>query len=523
MAEKKRRTPFTFCDKPPTVKKPMNLKKRIQIGANISDEICLNRERLQPKQMKFGFKEEFFIRLKNSFLNVDDSFRKNDNHRLSRIIRKILEGKSSEVEDKTTGHSLRASSSAQDLRFFEMEREREDATSPRDVLETCVRNIEDPNSSDADNSTNESVSHSRSRWLKFFKMWKRSFTKRVPSLPPIASSLSRKKETSTKHNPDVNLCHFNSSWKIFSLAELKAATDNFSEDNVIGRGGYADVYKGCLQNGMSVAIKRLNRGTTEDQIIGFLSEIGTIAHVDHPNTATLIGYGVEGGTHLVMELSPHGNLGSVLRGAKEKLDWAARYKIMHGTANGLLYLHENCRRRIIHRDIKADNILLMQNFEPQICDFGLATWLPKEWTHHNVSKFEGTFGYFAPEYFMHGIVDEKIDVFSYGVLLLELITGRQALDDSQKSLVHWAKPLMEGNQIRELVDPSLGDNYNQQEVERAILAASLCIELTPVLRPRMSQVVMILRNDYNPKGSTPQQKKRAFQRTYSEELMDPEE
>lgn len=221
-----------------------------------------------------------------------------------------------------------------------MEKEREDATSPRGVLEACVRNIEDSKSSDADNLRNEHVSQPRSRWLKFFKMWKKSFSKRVPSLPPITPTSARKKTTSAKHNPDVDLCQFNSSWKIFTLEELKAATDNFSEgmqkisgtdiqifidkisfltsflflDNVIGRGGFADVYKGCLHNGRLVAVKRLNKGTTEEQIIGFLSEIGTIAHVDHPNTATLIGYGIEGGTHLIMELSPHGNLGSVLRG-----------------------------------------------------------------------------------------------------------------------------------------------------------------------------------------------------------------
>lgn len=449
-------------------------------------------------------------------------------HHLSRSVKRILEGKSPEAHHKTVGRSLWPSASAQDLRFFEMEKERDDATSPRGVLEACIRSFEDSvsvsSSSDADTPRNESISHPRSRWLKFFKMWKKSFAKRVPSLPPRApKSSTNTTTTSARHNSDVNLYHFKSSWIIFTLAELQAATANFSGENMIGTGGFADVYKGCLHDGRLVAVKRLNKGTTEEQIIGFLSEIGTIAHVDHPNTATLIGYGIEGGTHLVMELSPHGNLGSVLRGAKEKLDWGARYKIIHGTANGLLYLHEDCQRRIIHRDIKADNILLMENFEPQICDFGLATWLPKDWTHHNVSKFEGTFGYFAPEYFMHGIVDEKIDVFSYGVLVLELITGRQALDDSQKSLVIWAKPLMERNEIRELVDPSLGDDYNQQEMERVILAASLCIELTPVLRPRMSQVVMLLRNDYNPKGSTPQQKKRAFQRTYSEELMDAQE
>ncbi|CAK9158567.1 unnamed protein product, partial [Ilex paraguariensis] len=123
----------------------------------------------------------------------------------------------------------------------------------------------------------------------------------------------------------------------------------------------------------------------------------------------------------------------------------------------------------------------------QICDFGVANWLPQQWTHHNVSKFEGTFGYFAPEYFMHGIVDEKTDVFSFGVLLLELITGRRALDDLRQSLVLWAKPLLDNNKTKELVDPSLGDNYNPEEMDHVILTASLCIEQTPILRPRMSQ------------------------------------
>ncbi|KAI3664969.1 hypothetical protein L6452_43584 [Arctium lappa] len=444
-------------------------------------------------------------------------------HHVSRILKRIVEAKSSHIDNKTVGRSLWPSASAQDLRFFEMEKEKEDVTSPRGVLEACIRSFDkELSSSDVDTIKND-VSQPRSRWFRFFKIWKKNFAKRVPSLPPLAPKPSRRKTMSARENPDVNLCHFKSSWKVFTISELEAATDNFSQEKVIGQGGYADVYKGCLHDGRLVAIKRLNKGTMEEQIIGFLSEIGTIAHVDHPNTAKLIGYGIEGGTHLVMELSPHGSLGSLLHGSKEKLDWGARYKIIHGTANGLLYLHENCQRRIIHRDIKADNILLTENFEPQICDFGLATWLPKEWTHHNVSKFEGTFGYFAPEYFMNGIVDEKTDVFSYGVLVLEIITGRQALDDSQKSLVLWAKPLMERNAIRELVDPSLGDDYNDQEMNRVILAASLCIEPTPVLRPRMSQVVMLLRDDYDPKGSTPQQKKRAFQRTYSEELMDAQE
>nr|CAD1816992.1 unnamed protein product [Ananas comosus var. bracteatus] len=157
--------------------------------------------------------------------------------------------------------------------------------------------------------------------------------------------------------------------------------------------------------------------------------------------------------HLVLQLSPHGSLANLLHGSKSKLNWDVRYKVALGTAKGLEYLHEKCPRRIIHRDIKAANILLTEEFEPQISDFGLAKWLPDKLTHHTVSSFEGTFGYLAPEYCTHGIVDEKTDVYSYGVLLLELITGRKALDTSKKSLVMWVKPFLENNQwITELLD-----------------------------------------------------------------------
>ncbi|KAM7511806.1 hypothetical protein LguiB_010681 [Lonicera macranthoides] len=430
---------------------------------------------------------------------------------------------------KRLTHRFSASASAQDLRCFEMEKEKENASSPRGVIEACIRGSENEPSSPESNTSEAAESCSSkswglSRWHNFFKLWKRKSIKRLPSFPPLAvPKISRRKSRSVRENTDIDLSHFKSSWKNFTLSDLSTATNNFSRENLIGRGGFAEVYKGRLPDGQLVAVKRLNKGTDEDRIIGFLSEIGTIAHVDHPNTAKLVGYGVEGGTYLVLQLSPLGSLGSLLHGSNEKLDWGARYKIILGTADGILYLHENCQRRIIHRDIKADNILLTENFEPQICDFGLAKWLPKQWTHHNVSKFEGTFGYFAPEYFMHGIVDEKTDVYSFGVLLLEIISGRQALDESQQSLVIWAKHLLENNEAKEIVDRSLGDDYNRAEMDRVLLTASLCVEPTPILRPRMSQVAVLLRGeDYNPIGSYEHQK-RLIQRTYSEELMDAEE
>ncbi|GFZ21864.1 protein kinase superfamily protein [Actinidia rufa] len=347
---------------------------------------------------------------------------------------------------------------------------------------------DDPESETASSkaSTSDSEAHANQKsgpqWRGFFRKLKKGPTMGLhtfhPSIPSI-KMLSRKKSRNARQSLPVELddpptldselyC-FKSSWKNFSLEDLETATSNFSHENLIGEGGYSEVYKGHLHDGHLVAIKRLTRGTPEEMTADFLSELGILVHVNHPNIANVIGYGVEGGMHLVLHLSPHGSLASLLTGAKEKLEWDIRYKIALGTAEGLAYLHEGCQRRIIHRDIKAANILLREDFEPQVSDFGLAKWLPEKWTHLTVSQFEGTFGYLPPEFFMHGIVDEKTDVYAYGVLLLELITGRLALDKSQKSLVMWAKPLLAKNNASELVDPSLADTYNSEQLNRMVV------------------------------------------------------
>ncbi|KAF8055052.1 hypothetical protein N665_1304s0005 [Sinapis alba] len=316
---------------------------------------------------------------------------------------------------------------------------------------------------------------------------------------------------------------FKPSWRNYSLQNIQTATNGFSRENLIGEGGYAEVYKGQMADGQIVAIKKLTRGSAEEMTMDYLSELGIIVHVDHPNIAKLIGYCVEGGMHLVLELSPNGSLASLLYEAKEKLSWSIRYKVATGTAEGLYYLHEGCQRRIIHKDIKASNILLTENFEAQISDFGLAKWLPDQWTHHTVSKIEGTFGYLPPEFFMHGIVDEKTDVYAYGVLLLELITGKQALDSSQHSLVMWAKPLIKENKIKQLADPVLGDDYDLEELERLVFIASLCIHQTSMNRPHMNQIVEIMRGDKCSLDQLRQRQNSKLQRTYSEELLDNEE
>ncbi|KAL4377423.1 hypothetical protein GQ457_02G015830 [Hibiscus cannabinus] len=303
-------------------------------------------------------------------------------------------------------------------------------------------------------------------------------------------------------------------YRNFSYSELAAATDNFNPKNMLGEGGSAEVYKGKLSDGRVVAVKKFieNEKEIEERTTDLLSELGIISHINHPNAAHLIGYSIDLGLILVLQFSPHGSLASLLFDSDKDLDWKRRFKVALGIAEGLKYLHHECPRRIIHRDIKASNILLTEDYEPQvltlqnayallsdligsmqISDFGLAKWLPENWQHHVVYPIEGTFGYLAPEYFMHGIVDEKTDVFAFGVVLLEILTGRRAVDSlSRQSLVIWAKPLLELNNVNLLVDPRLQHSYDPTEMKHAMLTASLCISHLASSRPSMKKVVEML-------------------------------
>ncbi|KAJ4802007.1 Protein kinase family protein [Rhynchospora pubera] len=158
-----------------------------------------------------------------------------------------------------------------------------------------------------------------------------------------------------------------------------------------------------------------------------------------------------------------------------------------GTARGLQYLHKGCQRRIIHRDIKASNVLLTDSFHPQISDFGLARWLPSEWSHHAIAPIEGTFGCLAPEYYTHGIVDEKTDVFAFGVFLLEVISGRKPVDRFHKSLLSWARPYLNDGSIEAIADPRIGDDYDLDQLKRLTFVASLCVRASASWRPTMTQ------------------------------------
>ncbi|XP_038723895.1 receptor-like cytosolic serine/threonine-protein kinase RBK2 [Tripterygium wilfordii] len=465
------------------------------------------------------------------------------------IAEESRERKLTSVTDRRSRACLSDPLESHDLQLLGVEDDSMDQSSPRGVLDKCSTTMEsekssvesEKNSIESEKPPKASTSQSESQinpiapihLRRFFRALKEGPAAHFRTIPPLKSvpKLTRKKNKRIRDSVassfitffDADLCYFKSSWKNFALSELEAATNNFSHENLIGEGGYAEVYKGELPDGQLVAIKRLTRGSPEEMTTDFLSELGIIVHIDHPNLAKLIGYGVEGGMHLVLQLSPHGSLSSLLYGSKEKLDWAIRFKVALGTAEGLHYLHEGCQRRIIHKDIKASNILLTEDFEPQISDFGLAKWLPDQWTHHTVDKVEGTFGYLPPEFFMHGIVDENTDVYAYGVLLLELITGRQALDSSQQSLVMWAKPLIMKNSIEELVDPTIDEPCDSEEMKRVVFTASMCIHQDPAERPQMSQVLQILKGDESTLQQVKLHQNSKLQRSYSEELCDADE
>ncbi|KAK4481833.1 hypothetical protein RD792_012746 [Penstemon davidsonii] len=283
-------------------------------------------------------------------------------------------------------------------------------------------------------------------------------------------------------------------WKCFSFEEISVATNAFSSEKMVGKGGFAEVYRGILEDGQAIAVKRLSKTSNDERKEKeFLTEIGTLGHVSHPNVTSLLGCCIDNGLYLIFQFSSKGSVSSLLHDEKlPTMDWKTRYKIAVGTAKGLHYLHKNCPRRIIHRDIKSSNILLTSDFDPQISDFGLAKWLPSQWTHHSIGPIEGTFGHLAPEYFMHGVVDEKTDVFAFGVFLLELISGKKPVDSSHQSLHSWAKPILNRGNTKEVSDPRLGEDYDLSQLSRLAFAASLCIRASPIWRPTMSEVLEVI-------------------------------
>ncbi|KAJ4803354.1 cysteine-rich RECEPTOR-like kinase [Rhynchospora pubera] len=284
----------------------------------------------------------------------------------------------------------------------------------------------------------------------------------------------------------------------FHYKDLKSATKDFSEENKLGAGGFGDVYKGLLKNGTIVAVKRLAIFKTSRAKIDFESEVKLISNVHHRNLVRLLGCSSKGNDLLlVYEYMANGSLDKFLFGEKKgALSWKQRHNIVIGMARGLAYLHQEFHVCIIHRDIKSNNILLDENFQPKIGDFGLARLLPHDLSHLS-TNFAGTLGYTAPEYAIHGTLSEKADTYSYGVVVLEIISGRKCNDMNLKHtaqyLPEWAWTLYETNEPIALVDKSLDVNEDEaQEIERVIKIALMCTQSTVAARPAMSDVVVML-------------------------------
>ncbi|XP_048441743.1 probable leucine-rich repeat receptor-like serine/threonine-protein kinase At3g14840 [Pyrus x bretschneideri] len=284
----------------------------------------------------------------------------------------------------------------------------------------------------------------------------------------------------------------------FTFKQLKAATTNFDKANKIGEGGFGSVYKGILADGTMIAVKQLSSKSKQGNR-EFVNEIGIISALQHPHLVSLYGCCIEGNQLLlVYEYMENNSVAHALFGVGEsrlKLDWPTRHKICIGIARGLAHLHEESRLKVVHRDIKATNVLLDKNLNPKISDFGLAK-LDEEDNTHISTRIAGTFGYMAPEYAMRGYLTDKADVYSFGILVLEIVSGRNNTSYRTKAecfyLLDWATLLKAQGNLLDLVDPRLGSNFNKKEMMVTINVALLCSSVTSAVRPTMSSVVSML-------------------------------
>ncbi|KAA0066718.1 putative leucine-rich repeat receptor-like serine/threonine-protein kinase [Cucumis melo var. makuwa] len=322
----------------------------------------------------------------------------------------------------------------------------------------------------------------------------------------------------------------------FTLRQIKVATNNFDATNKIGEGGFGPVYKGVLADGTTIAVKQLSSKSKQGNR-EFVNEIGMISALQHPHLVKLYGCCIDGNQLLlVYEYMENNSLAHALYGkylcrqeeSELELDWSTRQKICVGIARGMAYLHEESRLKIVHRDIKATNILLDKDLNPKISDFGLAK-LDEEENTHISTRIAGTFGYMAPEYAMQGHLTDKADVYSFGVVALEIVSGRSnttlwAANDCSY-LLDSALKFKEKNSLLELVDPRLGSNFNEGEALRMIKIALHCTNVSPAARPNMSSVVSMLegRQEIEDVVSNPSVTKEARNAAWTRLLQDDEQ
>ncbi|XP_012449130.1 cysteine-rich receptor-like protein kinase 25 isoform X2 [Gossypium raimondii] len=288
----------------------------------------------------------------------------------------------------------------------------------------------------------------------------------------------------------------------YDFSTIEVATNNFSYSNKLGEGGFGEVYKATLPNGQEIAVKRLSRSSGQG-IEEFKNEALLVAKLQHRNLVRLLGFCLEREEKiLIYEFVPNKSLDCFLFDPEKQaqLDWSTRYKIMVGVARGMLYLHEDSRLKIIHRDLKVSNILLDSDMNPKISDFGMARIFGVDQTQGTTKRVVGTYGYMSPEYAMHGQFSVKSDVFSFGVLVLEIVSGKRNSSfyrtDAADDLISYAWKQWKSGTPLELLDTVLKDNYSRNEVIRCIQIGLLCVQEDPAERPTMATIAMML-NSYS--------------------------
>ncbi|XP_057796053.1 G-type lectin S-receptor-like serine/threonine-protein kinase At4g27290 [Salvia miltiorrhiza] len=287
----------------------------------------------------------------------------------------------------------------------------------------------------------------------------------------------------------------------FSFSTILKATDHFSSKNKLGEGGCGPVYRGKLEDGQEIAVKRLSK-TSSQGVDELKNEVMLIAKLQHRNLVRTLGFCAEGEeSMLIYEYMPNHSLDFILfdQTKSMSLDWRKRFHIINGIAKGLLYLHQDSRLRIIHRDLKASNILLDADMNPKISDFGLARSFGGNETEARTRRVVGTYGYMSPEYAADGLFSVKSDVFSFGVLVLEIVSGKRnrgffVKDDNLNLLGHAWRHYKQGDSIK-LVDPALGEAFDAAQVVRSINVGLLCVQNYVEDRPNMSAVVFMLGNE----------------------------
>ncbi|CAN0852666.1 G-type lectin S-receptor-like serine/threonine-protein kinase B120 [Linum grandiflorum] len=288
---------------------------------------------------------------------------------------------------------------------------------------------------------------------------------------------------------------------LMNINLVALATNHFSTENKLGQGGFGPVYKGTLPGGEEIAVKRLSRISGQG-LEEFKNEISLIAKLQHRNLVRLLGYCVQGEEKmLIYEYMPNKSLDFFIFDSTKRatLDWGKRFAIIEGIARGLLYLHRDSRLRIIHRDLKASNILLDEEMNPKISDFGMARIFGGNQNEANTNRVVGTYGYMSPEYAMEGLFSVKSDVYSFGVLVLEIVSGRRNTSfrsSDHVNLISYAWDLWTEGTAIELVDPSVRESSNNdEELLRCIQLGMICVQDNPVQRPTMAAVMLILESD----------------------------